>query len=109
MPGVSAAARCPSCADSGHVCENHPDQPWGPLCCAVGDNGRCEHGACGCGAGEPCRACCTPVLADGTHPIGDAFTPSRPADDDPAAADDVGGPFPDLDNHAFAPDGGSHA
>lgn len=50
---------CLSCADTGHVCENHPDRMWGPLCCDAAEfaSEPCEHGACGCGAGEPCRAC----------------------------------------------------
>ena len=65
---------CLSCADTGHVCENHPDRPWGGLCCVVGAEGSmvCEHGGCGCGAGEPCPACCPsgPFAS-----IADAFTP----------------------------------
>lgn len=60
-------ARCRACADTGHVCENHPDQPWG----GISD----DINACDCGAGMPCPACCDPVPQDGTSSIGDAFTP----------------------------------
>lgn len=67
---------CTGCADTGHVCENHPDRPWGPLCC---DQPRgatsCAHGACHCGAGEPCPVCCAPIPADGTGSIAAAFQP----------------------------------
>lgn len=68
---------CSNCADTGTVCENHPDRPWGAMCCHEGSfgSGLCEHGACGCGAGEPCPACCTPIPEDGTGSITDAFTP----------------------------------
>jgi hypothetical protein len=38
-----ASERCPRCAGSGIVCEEHPDQPWGR-----GDS------CCGA-AGMPCR------------------------------------------------------
>jgi len=64
---------CLSCADTGHVCENHPDRPWGAMCCDVGmyESRVCEHGACGCGAGDPCPACCPQGLTS----IADAFTP----------------------------------
>lgn len=48
---------CPQCFDTGHVCENHPDRPWGGMCCDTGTKGACEHGSCGCGAGMPCPAC----------------------------------------------------
>jgi len=66
-------AACPSCADTGHVCENHPDRPWGGLwCCDASNEGLCEHGACGCGAGDPCPACCPPGPFTS---IADAFTP----------------------------------
>jgi len=58
------AAMCKRCRGSWHVCEEHPDRPWGGLCCDAAVNGepaadgRCEHGACACGAaGEPCAAC----------------------------------------------------
>lgn len=69
--------RCPACRNTGHVCENHPDRLWGPECCAAArwGDGPCVHGACGCGAGIPCLACCSPIPADGTGRIGDAFTP----------------------------------
>lgn len=59
---------CWACADTGHVCENHPSRPWEPI---AGDSPE----ACGCGAGMPCPACCDPVPMDGTGRIGDAFTP----------------------------------
>lgn len=58
---------CKSCDDTGHVCENHPDQPWEPLSEAAN--------ACDCGAGMPCPDCCTPVPQDGTCSIVGAFTP----------------------------------
>ena len=77
---LHAAAVCPSCAGAGHVCEDHPDLPWGPLCCALGDRrepaGVCVHGSCHCGgAGAPCPLCCRPVEPNGLYRIGDAFTP----------------------------------
>jgi hypothetical protein len=44
------------------------------MCCDVGsyESRVCEHGACGCGAGDPCPACCPtgPFVS-----IADAFTP----------------------------------
>lgn len=40
---------CKHCDDSGWVCENHPNSPWGGTC--TGDN------ACDCGAGAPCPSC----------------------------------------------------
>lgn len=58
--------RCATCEDSGHVCENHPEKPWGYLVV-----GGCE---CG-GAGMPCPSCCSPIATDGTHSIVEAFTP----------------------------------
>jgi hypothetical protein len=64
MPGKP---RCRSCGDTGHVCENHPDRPWGGL--------TSEPGSCECGAGMPCPACCSPIPQDGTVPIGWAFVP----------------------------------
>lgn len=69
---------CPTCNDSGHVCENHPDKPWGGICCDQPREftGHCQHGACHCGgAGMPCAACCSPIPEDGSTPIGLAFTP----------------------------------
>jgi hypothetical protein len=72
------AVTCPLCHDSGHVCENHPGQPWGGLCCddAALHGVDCAHGACGCGgAGMPCPGCCDPLAAGGR--IGDAFTPTH--------------------------------
>lgn len=69
--------RCRFCRDEGHVCENHPARPWGGLCCEAGalGSGECEHGACGCGAGMPCPACCSPIPEDGTTSITAAFVP----------------------------------
>jgi hypothetical protein len=66
--------RCPACQDTGHVCEDHPDRPWGPMCCDIGVLGRepCPHGACGCGAGAPCPRCCP---AEPGQRITDAFQP----------------------------------
>jgi hypothetical protein len=79
---LSRAGRtCPVCADTGHVCENHPNRMWGGVCCETSalppaTDTTCEHGACRCGgAGIPCPACCPPIPADGTHSIGEAFTP----------------------------------
>jgi hypothetical protein len=74
---------CARCGDTAHVCEDHPARPWGGLCCGgpagPGPDGDgavlCQHGACHCGgAGEPCGSCCSPVPADGTRSITDAFT-----------------------------------
>lgn len=48
---------CKTCAGSGWVCENHHDKPWGGLYCDASQSGVCEHGACGCGAGDPCPTC----------------------------------------------------
>ena len=56
---------CPSCRNTGHVCENHPDHPWGGISDAPN--------ACACGAGMPCPECTTPVPQDGTHSITDCF------------------------------------
>lgn len=40
---------CPRCAGYGHVCEDHPDLPWGGLVPK-------SHGGCECGAaGMPCQ------------------------------------------------------
>lgn len=58
--------RCPHCLDDGMVCESHPAHPFGV---AVEDH------RASCGAGMPCPACCSPVPADGTHSIAEAFTP----------------------------------
>src|ERR1019366_8180681 len=58
--------RCHCCLDSGMVCEDHPDRPFGVT--AEGHSGACA-------AGMPCPACCSPVPADGTHSIAEAFTP----------------------------------
>jgi hypothetical protein len=63
------APRCLSCLDDGHVCEDHPDKPWEGLHGTV--EGHAEHG----GIAMPCPACCSPVPADGTHSIAEAFTP----------------------------------
>jgi hypothetical protein len=75
----SAPPHCPSCRDTGHVCENHPERWWGGLCCdtAALRGAYCEHGACGCGAGMPCPACCSPIPQDGARQIGEAFVPDR--------------------------------
>lgn len=77
LAALSPAPRCPHCHDTGHVCENHPDRPWGGMCCDAGAEGSgvCEHGACGCGAGQPCGYCCSPIPEDGTTSIVVAFTP----------------------------------
>lgn len=67
---------CLNCRDTGHVCENHPDRPWAGLVGHV--EGACGDGYAGCGgAGTPCPACCSPIPEDGTHRIGEAFTPDR--------------------------------
>lgn len=63
---MTGSPRCPTCLDTGHVCENHPDRAWAVLA----DVEEC----CG-GAGMPCPACCSPVAEDGTHSIVEAFTP----------------------------------
>jgi hypothetical protein len=61
--------RCTRCLDDGMVCEDHPGMPWEGLHGTV--EGHAEHG----GIGMPCPVCCSPVPADGTHPIGEAFVP----------------------------------
>lgn len=40
---------CINCDDTGWVCENHGDKPWG------GESGRTDN--CDCGAGAPCEVC----------------------------------------------------
>ena len=41
--------RCALCADTGWVCEVHPDKPW---------SGAADEQACHCGAhGIPCELC----------------------------------------------------
>lgn len=71
MIPTSASPACAHCRDEGHVCEDHPDQPWegtfGPV------DGHPEHG----GAGMPCPVCCSPIPQDGSRSIGDAFVPDR--------------------------------
>ena len=63
-------AQCTSCADTGHVCENHPDRPWA----GVSD----DINACDCGgAGIPCPDCCDPIPEDGSTSIGAAFVPRK--------------------------------
>lgn len=47
---------CPICDDTGWVCENHPNAPWG------GMSGRPDACYCG-GAGAPC-SCNTDPLND---------------------------------------------
>lgn len=64
---MSEQPRCPHCLDDGHVCEEHPEFPWGIT--AEGHPGDCG------GMGMPCPACCPPVPQDGTHSIAEAFTP----------------------------------
>lgn len=64
---LRALHRCPSCLDDGHVCEEHPEFPFGVA--LKGHSGR------DCGIGMPCPACCSPVPQDGKHPITEAFTP----------------------------------
>lgn len=44
---------CPICANTGWVCENHPDRPWGTR--------KLRSDACECGAGKPCI--CNPLSA----------------------------------------------
>jgi len=65
---MTAPVVCRSCADTGHVCEDHPDRPWGGI---TDDINGCH---CG-GAGVPCPACCDPIPTDGSTSIGVAFTP----------------------------------
>jgi hypothetical protein len=73
--------RCPHCLDDGAVCEDHPNYP-----AHIKTEG---HDGERCGAGMPCPACCSPIPADGTRPISEAFTPDwqrlhqlmRPGDD----------------------------
>jgi hypothetical protein len=61
-------ATCTTCDDTGHVCEHHPHRPWDGISDA--------DTACHCGgAGMPCPQCCDPIPEDGTHRIGEAFTP----------------------------------
>lgn len=60
---------CPNCLDTGHVCENHPDLPWPDMALDV-------EPCCG-GAGMPCPTCCSPVPADGTRSIVEAFVPDK--------------------------------
>jgi len=50
---------CRTCNGTRWVCEEHPDRPWGGLCCKRPDGADiCEHGACHCGgAGDPCPSC----------------------------------------------------
>jgi hypothetical protein len=60
-------AKCDTCDDTGHVCENHLSLPWAGVSGAPN--------ACECGAGMPCPACTTPVPEDGTHSITECFIP----------------------------------
>ena len=61
--------RCPHCLDDGEVCEDHPRYP-----AHIKAEG---HDGTRCGMGMPCPACCSPVLADGTRPVAEAFTPDH--------------------------------
>jgi hypothetical protein len=74
--------RCGRCLDRGAVCENHPGLPWAAYCCGSRAD-VCEHGACQCGAGMPCPACCSPIPQDGTVSATTAFVPDWKRD--PAA------------------------
>lgn len=58
---------CHCCADTGHVCENHPQRPWGGI--------STDPQACDCGAGMPCPVCCDEPAQDGTQSIVAAFNP----------------------------------
>lgn len=57
---------CETCDDTGIVCENHPDKPWGEM--------SVHPSACSCGAGMSCPKCCDPISEDGTHKASEAFT-----------------------------------
>ena len=60
--------QCQACHGAGHVCEDHPQTPWG----GISTHPR----ACHCGrAGMPCALCCRRVPQDGTHSILEAFEP----------------------------------
>lgn len=62
---VRAVPGCKVCDGMGWVCEND-GKPWGGLCCDAGAVAVCEHGACGCGAGDPCPRCNSdPPLSSG--------------------------------------------
>ena len=57
-----------------------------------------------------CPTCGVPGHTCLPLPLTDPLTqPAARSSDDPAAADDVTGPFPDLAEHAFTHDGGGHA
>jgi hypothetical protein len=60
-----AELHCLHCLDTGHVCEDHPEYPWGELV----EGHDCQ------APGMPCGYCCSEVPMDGTVPIGLAFTP----------------------------------
>lgn len=65
---MSAPVVCPNCSDTGFVCEDHPDRPWGGI--ATGDH------VCTChAAGMPCPTCCDLIPTDGSRHITDAFQP----------------------------------
>lgn len=71
--GVSV--RCPTCLDSGHVCENHPDHVWFGLAPEINERtGETIEECCG-GAGMPCPVCCSSIPEDGRHSIVEAFVP----------------------------------
>lgn len=65
--------RCPTCLDTGHVCENHPDRPWA----YIARERHPEVEECCGGAGMACPACCSPIPTDGTRSIVEAFTPDH--------------------------------
>lgn len=63
--GTATVNFCWACLGTGHVCENHPTQPWSGISGAMS--------SCGCGAGIPCLRCTKPIPHDGTHSITEAF------------------------------------
>lgn len=75
---------CTKCADSGWVCENHPDKAFSGVCFA--------DDACSCGgAGMPCE--CNPMSRDGLAQVL-PFRPKKlsgfiPADYDTAPSEYV--------------------
>lgn len=63
----SSSEFCLNCANTGHVCDNHPTLPWSGIAMI--------EGSCGCGAGMPCPSCCDEIPMDDTRSIVEAFTP----------------------------------